>query len=119
MLFRSDEGSAIFVKLQAVGPTIVLRDQLPIALGGDAKDAPKRDVDKPQIAFAIKRGTFQETFHFGPLAIGIRPSRTLLFPEFRRHRHEHFGFDQLGLLKGIEHKRLQMNEGTDELIQTG
>jgi hypothetical protein len=101
----ADENAPVLVDLEPVRPAVVLRDEFPVFFRRDAENAAERNIDEPQVAFAIERRTLEKTFDFGALSIGIRPRGARLLAEFRRHRHENFGLDHLQRLKWVEHGR--------------
>jgi hypothetical protein len=59
------------VELEAVGPAVVLHDEVPFLLRRDAEDAAKRDVHNPEVALAVERWALEEAFDLGSLAVGI------------------------------------------------
>ena len=94
------------MNLQPVRPAVVLRDQFPLATRGDPEDAPERDVDEVQVTGPVERRPLEKAIDLRALAIGIGPRGAPLGPERSRHRHEHFGLDQLRLPERVEHERL-------------
>jgi len=65
-----DDEAAVGVKLEPVGPAIVLDDQIPFTGGRNAKNPPKGNIHHPQVAIGIEAGPFEKTVNI--LAVQIR-----------------------------------------------
>src|SRR4029077_8214431 len=73
-----DECSAIPVKLQPIGPAVVLHRKIPLALCADAEDAPIRDIDAPEVPLPVERRPLEEAVERRALAVGDRPGAAAL-----------------------------------------
>src|SRR5688572_29898152 len=104
LLVAGDVGAPVLVKLEPVGPAVVLDDQLPILLRRDAENATEGNVHDPEVAVAVERGPFEEAFDLRALAVGIGPGSAPLLAELRRHRGIDLGLDLLQWLKRVEHQ---------------
>src|SRR5262249_40907273 len=101
-LVIGDEDPAALVDLEPVRPAVVLHDQLPLAPWVDAEDAPERDVDAPQVALPIERGTLQEAVDLRAAAVRIGPGGASLLAELAGELGESPGLDALDFLERVE-----------------
>jgi hypothetical protein len=71
LLVIRDEGASILVELEAVGPAIILHDEVPFFLRRDAEDPAEWDVHDPEVALAVERRALKEAFDLSSLAVGV------------------------------------------------
>jgi ferric-dicitrate binding protein FerR (iron transport regulator) len=79
-----------------------LHDELPFSFRVDAEDAPEGDVDAPQVAFAVERGSLEEAVDLRASAIRVGPGGPPFLSEFPWKRSKSARFDALYFLERIE-----------------
>src|SRR5665213_3159035 len=76
-LVVGDVDASVAMDLQAVGPAVILDDELAFELRRQAEDAAERDVDEIEIAVAVEARPFEERIDLLAEPVGVGPCGAL------------------------------------------